>query len=210
MSAPSPPSPAPIRRLTAETVERIAAGEVVERPSSAVKELVENALDAGATSVSVHLRGGGLETIEVADDGEGILPGQLELAVERHATSKLPPLGPVESIASLGFRGEALASIAAVSRLRLTSRPRGTEVAEGIEVLGGKVIDRFAEPRAPGTTVDVDQLFFNTPARRKFLRSPAREQIEVLRTLEQLYLARPAVAVRLASESGDVASFPAA
>ena len=200
----------PIRRLAPETVERIAAGEVVERPASAVKELVENAYDAGATSISVHLRGGGVERIEVADDGTGIPPGELVLAVERHATSKLAPLGPVESISSLGFRGEALAAIAAVSRLRLLSRPAGADVAEGIEVVAGKVVERFAEPRAPGTTVEVDQLFFNTPARRKFLKSPPREQVEVVRTLEQLYLARPEVALRLASEAGELASYPAA
>jgi len=210
VSAEPPPPRAPIRRLTPETVERIAAGEVVERPASAVKELVENAYDAGAASVSVQLRGGGLERIEVADDGGGIPPEELALAVERHATSKLAPIGPVEAIVSLGFRGEALAAIAAVSRLRLLSRPARAEVAEGIEVVGGHVAERFAEPRAPGTTVEVEQLFFNTPARRKFLKAPPREQLEVLRTLEQLYLARPAVSLRLASEAGELASFPAA
>jgi DNA mismatch repair protein MutL len=198
-----------IRRLAPETVERIAAGEIVERPASAVKELVENAFDAGATSVSVHLREGGLRRIEVADDGTGIPADELELAVERHATSKLAPLGPVEAITSLGFRGEALAAVAAVSRLRIASRPPGTDVAEGIEVDGVAVVERFAEPRAPGTTVEVAELFFNTPARRKFLKPPAREQLEVLRTVERLYLARPAVAIRLASEAGELASFPA-
>ena len=209
MSGPASSGREPIRRLAPETVERIAAGEVVERPASAVKELVENAYDAGATAISVHLRGGGIERIEVADDGTGIPPEELALAVERHATSKLSPLGPVEAISSLGFRGEALAAIAAVSRLRLLSRPPGAEVAEGIEVVAGKVVKRFAEPRAPGTTVEVDRLFFNTPARRKFLKPPAREQVEVVRTLEQLYLARPGVALRLASEAGELASYPA-
>ena len=209
MSAAPTPGNARIRRLAPETVERIAAGEVVERPSSAVKELIENAYDAGATSVTVHLREGGLRRIEVADDGTGIPPDELELAVERHATSKIAPQGPVEAIVSLGFRGEALAAIAAVSRLRIASRPPGTDVAEGIEVVGGSVAERFAEPRAPGTTVEVVDLFFNTPARRKFLKTPAREQVEVLRTVEQLYLARPAVAVRVASEGGELASFPA-
>ena len=209
MSGPDRPPPRPIRRLDPATVERIAAGEVVERPASAVKELVENAVDADARSVSVRVAGGGLERIEVADDGIGIPPDQLELAVERHATSKLAPDGPVESIVSLGFRGEALAAIAAVSRLRLVSRAQGAEVAEGISVVGGAVAERFVVPRAPGTTVEVEALFFNTPARRKFLRSPAREQVEVVRVLAQQYLARPSVALRLTSEGGELASFPA-
>jgi DNA mismatch repair protein MutL len=199
---------APIRRLAPATVERIAAGEVVERPSSAVKELVENAYDAGATSISVRLAGGGLERIEVADDGGGIPADELGLAVERHATSKLAPDGPVEAIGSLGFRGEALAAIAAVARLRLLSRPPGAEVGEGIELRGGEVVGRFAESRAPGTTVEVEELFFNTPARRKSLRSPAREQLEVVRVLGQLYLTHPAVALRASSETGELASLP--
>jgi len=209
MSSRRPPRPV-IRRLDPDTIERIAAGEVVERPASAVKELVENAYDAGASSVTVRLRGGGLERIEVADDGTGIAPAELELAVERHATSKLAPDGPVEAIGSLGFRGEALAAISAVSRLRLLSRPPGADAAEGIEVVAGKVVQRLVEPRSPGTTVEVADLFFNTPARRKFLRSGAREQIEVVRVLEQLYLARPTVALRLLAEAGELASFPAA
>ncbi len=205
----SAPARTPIRRLAPSTVERIAAGEVVERPASVVKELVENAYDAGATSVAVRLAGGGLERIEVADDGAGIPVEELGLAVERHATSKLDPVGPVEAIGSLGFRGEALAAIAAVARLRLLSRPAGAELAEGIEVRGGEVVGRFAEPRAPGTTVEVEELFFNTPARRKFLRSPAREQVEVVRGLGQLYLAHPTVALRASSEGGELASLPA-
>jgi DNA mismatch repair protein MutL len=209
VSGPSRPVRVPIRRLAPDTVERIAAGEVVERPASAVKELVENAYDAGATAVSVQLRGGGLERVEVADDGLGIPRDELELAVERHATSKLSPAGPVEAITTLGFRGEALAAIAAVSRLRLLSRPPGTDVAEGVEVVAGAVVERFAEPRSPGTTVEVDELFFNTPARRKFLKAPPREQLEVVRTAEQLYLARPSVALRLTSEAGELASYPA-
>ena len=207
MSGPSPRRP--IRRLSPETVERIAAGEVVERPASVVKELVENAYDAEATLVSVRIGEGGLDRIEVADDGSGIPAEELELAVERHATSKLEPDGPVERIGSLGFRGEALAAIAAVSRLRLVSRPPGASAAEGIGLEGGRRTGTFAEGRSPGTTVAVSDLFFNTPARRKFLRSPAREQVEVLRALEQLYLARPSVALRLSGEAGELLNLPA-
>ena len=193
MTEAPPTSRRPIRRLSNETVERIAAGEVVERPASVVKELVENAVDAGASTVTVRLTGGGLERVEVADDGWGIPSGELELAVERHATSKLAPEGPVERIGTLGFRGEALAAIASVSRFRLLSRPSDREVAEGISVVGGVLAGRFRAPRAPGTTVEVEDLFFNTPARRKFLKGAPAEQVEVLQTVERLYLARPQV-----------------
>jgi DNA mismatch repair protein MutL len=191
-------------------VERIAAGEVVERPASVVKELVENAVDAGATSITIRIVDGGLERIEVADDGSGIPSDELELAVERHATSKLPPEGPVERIGTLGFRGEALAAIASVSRFRLLSRPPDREAGEGISVVGGAVAGRFSAPRAPGTTVEVEDLFFNTPARKKFLRSAAAEQIEVLQTVERLYLAQPQVALRVESEGRELGTYPPA
>ncbi len=210
MTAATSPVRTPIRRLSHETVERIAAGEVVERPASVVKELVENGVDAGANTVTVRIVDGGLERIEVADDGSGIPPDELELAVERHATNKLPPEGPVERIGTLGFRGEALAAIASVSRFRLLSRPPDRESAEGISVVGGAVAGRFSAPRAPGTTVEVEDLFFNTPARKKFLKSAAAEQIEVLQTVERLYLARPQVALRVESEGHEVGTYPPA
>ena len=203
------PTYPPIRKLAPETVERIAAGEVVERPASVVKELVENAVDAGATVVTVRIEGGGIDRIEVADDGIGIPPDELELAVERHATSKLAPEGPVEEIDTLGFRGEALAAIASVARLRLLSRPADREVGEGLSRVGGTAAGRFAAPRAPGTTVEVEDLFFNTPARRKFLKSPAAEQIDVTQTLERTYLARPKVTLRLEAEGHELAIYPA-
>ncbi len=205
-----PSAPSPIRRLSPTTIERIAAGEVVERPASVVKELVENAIDAGASVITVRTDGGGLDALEVADDGLGIPPSELELAVERHATSKLDPAGPIERIDSLGFRGEALAAIASVSRFRLLSRPPDREVGEGLSVVGGKVAGRFSAPRALGTTVEVEELFFNTPARRKFLKSAAAEQLEVLRTVERLYLARPSVTLRVESEGREVVTLPAA
>ncbi|HXW66926.1 MAG TPA: DNA mismatch repair endonuclease MutL [Thermoplasmata archaeon] len=199
----------PIRRLEPRTIERIAAGEVVERPASVAKELVENAIDAGAQRVSVRLDGGGLERIVVEDDGEGIPPEELGLAVERHATSKLAPDGPIDAIATLGFRGEALASIASVARVRLLSRPAGEEVGHGIRIEGGEVAGRFQAPRAPGTTVEVADLFYRTPARRKFLKSPAAEQLEIVRTLARVYLARPSVALRVSTGDLELAVYPA-
>ncbi len=205
---PAPAPRRPIRRLDAATVAHIAAGEVVERPASVVKELVENALDAGADRIDVRLEEGGRTLIEVSDNGDGIPEAELELAVERHATSKLAPDGPLERIESLGFRGEALASIASVARLRITSRSLDAEGAAGLSVVGGSVAGRFELGRAPGTTVEVRDLFFATPARRKFLKSPAAEQVEVLETLQALYLARPGASLSLSSEHREVARWP--
>ncbi len=208
MSGGGSPTRSPIRRLDPATVERIAAGEVVERPASVVKELVENSLDAGATVVTVTLEDGGLDRIEVADNGFGIPPQELALAVERHATSKLRPEGPVDRITSLGFRGEALAAIGTVSRLRIVSRTPEREEATGLSVVGGMVGRRSTRGRAPGTTVEVADLFFNTPARRKFLKSPAAEQVEAVATVERQYLAHPEATFRVRSDARDLALYP--
>ncbi len=209
MKSPAPER-RPIRRLPPETVERIAAGEVVEGPASVVKELVENAMDAGATEVEVRLEGGGLERIVVADDGWGIPGDELSLAVERHATSKLSGSRDLGHITSLGFRGEALASIAQVSHLRLFSRTPDTASARGLNVEGGRIESTFEVGRSVGTTVDVRDLFFNTPARRKFLRSPAAEQVEALATIERLYLAHPSVAITVIGGEEEIAQYPRA
>jgi DNA mismatch repair protein MutL len=200
--------PRPIRRLDEETVRRISAGEVVERPSSVVKELVENAVDAGAGEIRVRLEGGGLELIAVDDDGAGIRPQDLPLAIERYATSKLAGPAELDGIATLGFRGEALAAIGAVSRLRIISRPGGLGEAHGISLVAGHAAGAFVEGRAPGTTVEVRDLFFNTPARRKFLHAPASEQVEIAATVERLYLARPAVGLSLSNEHGELLRLP--
>ncbi len=198
----------PIRKLSAATVGRIAAGEVVERPASVVKELVENAVDAGATSVTVRIDGGGIDGIVVADDGVGIPEAELPLALERHATSKLTDEMELAEVGTLGFRGEALHAIGEVSRLLLLSRPDDSPAAHGIEVAEGRLLRRFTDARSRGTTVTVTELFRSLPARRKFLRSPAAEQVEITGTLDRLYLARPEVGLRLESAGREVFHYP--
>ena len=180
-----------IRRLPSHLVDRIAAGEVVERPASALKELVENALDAGARSVAVRLSAGGLDLVEVTDDGCGMAPAEMHLALERHATSKLPD-DCIEAVTSFGFRGEALPSIASVALFTLESRPRG---ADGWRIVVDHGVKTEEGPTAlpPGTRVRVERLFDKVPARRKFLRSPRAEYAACLDTVRRLAMARPDV-----------------
>jgi DNA mismatch repair protein MutL len=206
----APTDTATIRRLAPETASRIAAGEVIERPLSALKEILENALDAGARRIEVRVDGGLERGFQVADDGCGIAPDELELALERHATSKIGTLEDLDRLTSLGFRGEALPSIAAVSRLRITSRRSDDEAAAFIAVDGGQVTARGSASRAPGTTVEVAELFHNTPARRKFLHSPAGELRAALRLLEALGLAYPTVSLRLVVDERQRFDWPAA
>jgi len=181
-----------IRRLPSDLVDRIAAGEVVERPASALKELVENALDAGAKTVTVRLSGGGIGLIEVVDDGSGMAPRDMALALERHATSKLPE-DSIDRVTSFGFRGEALPSIASVSRLTLESREAG-EDGWRIEVDHGRKLAEGPAALPPGTRVRVEELFEKVPARRKFLRSPRSEYAAALDSTKRLAMARPDVA----------------
>jgi len=188
-----------IRRLPQTLVNRIAAGEVVERPASVVKELVENALDAGARRIDVTLRDGGRALIAVVDDGRGMSPAELELAVERHATSKLPDDDLVR-IRFLGFRGEALPSIGAVARLSLTSRPPGADSAWTLLVEGGDVHAPAPAAAAQGTRVEVRDLFYATPARLKFLKSPRAEFAQAVDTMKRLAMAHPHVAFGLADD----------
>ena len=202
--------PATIRRLSPETASRIAAGEVIERPLSALKEIVENALDAGAHSIEVRVERSLDVRFTVADDGGGIAASELELALERHATSKLSALDDLDRLASLGFRGEALPSIAAVSRLRLASRAAGEEAAAFVEVEGGALVERGFAAREPGTTVEVRDLFHNTPARRKFLNAPASELRAASRMLESYALAAPGTAWRLVVDGRERFHWPAA
>ena len=190
------PQPSPrIRLLPTGLVNRIAAGEVIERPAAAVKELVENALDAGARRIAVSLTGGGIERIEVADDGCGMDATDLALAVQRHCTSKLSDESLVR-ITTLGFRGEALPSIGAAARLHVTSRPHGAAHAHLIRVEGGAVQEPQPAPGAPGTRVTVSDLFFATPARRKFLKHPRTEGEHAELAVRRLAMAAPGVAFR--------------
>ena len=184
-----------IRRLPSHLVNRIAAGEVVERPASALKELVENAIDAGATRIAVRLAGGGIDLIEVADDGCGMAPDEMRLALERHATSKLPD-DAIEAVSTLGFRGEALPSIASVARLTLESRVRGTD-GWALTVDNGEVGGEGPAALPPGTRVRVEALFERVPARRKFLRSVRSEYAACLDVVKRLAMARPEIGFAL-------------
>jgi DNA mismatch repair protein MutL len=196
-----------IRRLPETLVNRIAAGEVVERPASALKELVENALDAGARSIVITLRQGGLDGIAVADDGHGIARDEMPLALERHATSKLPDEA-IEQVRTLGFRGEALPSIASVSRLSLSSRQSG---GDGWRLVCDNGVMSALEPAAmpPGTRVEVEGLFERVPARRKFLRSARSEYAACLDIVRRLSMARSDVAFMLEHDGRRVLSLPA-
>ena len=196
-----------IRRLPDHLINRIAAGEVVERPASALKELVENALDAGAMSIRIGLTGGGIGGLEVVDDGCGMTLDELRLAVERHATSKLPD-DAIEAVGTMGFRGEALPSIASVAVLTLTSRPAG---GEGwlLRLDNGQVVDDRPAAAPPGTRVAVEGLFARVPARAKFLRTERSERAACLDVLRRLAMARPDVAFRVESDGRTALSLPA-
>ena len=190
-----------IQTLPDHLVNQIAAGEVIERPAAALKELLENAVDGGARAIEVELAGGGAVLMQVTDDGRGISVAEMPLAIARHATSKIASFADLESVTSFGFRGEALASIASVARLSITSRPQGAPSAYRLKTEGGQ-----SEPSEPvsarlGTTVTVAELFFNTPARRRFLKSEATEYAHCLDAMRRLGLARSDIALQLTHNS---------
>lgn len=197
-----------IRRLDEALAGKIAAGEVIERPASAVKELVENSLDAKSESIAVELEQGGIRCIVIRDNGEGMDDDDLLVCVERHTTSKITLEPDLDRIATLGFRGEALASIAAVSRMRIISRPRGTQEAHEVRVVAQAVDGPFPAARAPGTTVEARELFFNLPARARFLGTPRTESLHANRAIRRLALARPAVSWSLTHGGKSVLEAP--
>jgi len=180
-----------IRVLDNNTIDRIAAGEVVERPASIVKELVENALDAGARQITISFEEGGLDLLSVEDDGHGIAFRDLPLAFERHATSKIATAADIMQVGSFGFRGEALASIASVSQVRCVSRVADEDLGGLIEISGGEITLREPAPRNPGSTITVRDLFYNVPARRKYMKSAQAEKRAIMKLMTQLALAHP-------------------
>ncbi len=200
----------PIQQLPSHLVNQIAAGEVVERPASVIKELVENSLDAGAQAVQVDVVAGGQKLMRVRDDGRGIDRQELAIALARHATSKISSLDDLEAVASLGFRGEALPSIASVARLSLSSRTAAADAAWQVEADGGRISKASPAAHPQGTTVEVHDLFYNTPARRRFLRTERTEFGHVEKWMRRLALSRPAIAFTLTHNGRTVLNLPAA
>src|SRR5580765_1439537 len=200
-----------IRLLPEQVANQIAAGEVIERPASVVKELVENSLDAGALRISVDIQAGGRSLVRVSDDGVGMSRDDALLCLERHATSKIQRAEDLAAIATMGFRGEALPSIASVSRFTLTTRERDSASPEGTQIIinAGKILEVKAAGSAPGTTVEVRQLFFNLPARRKFLRTEETEAGHIQHYLLLAALSFPEVAMTFVRDGRLVWQLPA-
>ena len=179
------------------TINQIAAGEVIERPASVVKELVENSIDARAKNVTVEIKNGGISYIRITDDGSGIMPDDMEIAFERHATSKIRKADDLDTVKSMGFRGEALASIAAIAKVELVSRTEQNDIGYKIDIQGGDIIDKHEEGCQKGTTITVKELFYNTPVRYKFLKKDFTESGYIEDTITRIALANPSVAIKL-------------
>ena len=185
------------------TINKIAAGEVIERPASVVKELVENSIDAGATKINIETKNGGITYIRITDNGKGFLPDDMEIAFERHATSKIREASDLETVTSMGFRGEALASIAAISDVELISKTADNEIGKRIEVKGGNVINFEDAGCSQGTTITVTDLFYNTPVRYKFLKKDFTEAGYIEDVVTRIALVHPEIAIKLVN-SGKV------
>lgn len=181
------------------TINKIAAGEVIERPASVVKELVENSIDAGATSISIETKNGGISYIRITDNGKGFMPDDIEIAFERHATSKIRKAEDLETVKSMGFRGEALASIAAISRVELTSKTEESSIGYKIIVEGGRIISKEEVGCPKGTTITVENLFFNTPVRYKFLKKDFTEAGYIEDAVTRIALVNPDIGIKLIS-----------
>ncbi len=197
-----------IRLLPDSLSNKIAAGEVVERPASVVKELIENSLDAGATDIRIEIEKAGISRIRIIDNGSGIAPDELPLAIQRHATSKISTEDDLFAITSFGFRGEALPSIASVSRFRIVSKRKEDEIARFIEVEGGHILNQGMTGAPDGTEVDVRDLFFNVPARRKFLKKPATEFSHIMDVVSRIFMLRPDVRVVLTHNGIEILNLP--
>ena len=194
--------------LDDNTINKIAAGEVIERPASVVKELMENSIDAGATSINVEIKNGGISYIRITDNGKGIAPDDMEIAFERHATSKIRQAEDLETVTSMGFRGEALASIAAISKISMTSKTAENEIGYKIEIEGGKIINKEEAGCPKGTTIVITDLFFNTPVRYKFLKKDFTEAGYIEDAVTRLALVHPEVAIKLINTGKTIIQTP--
>ncbi len=194
--------------LDDNTINKIAAGEVIERPASVVKELMENSIDAGATSINVEIKNGGISYIKITDNGKGIAPDDMEMAFERHATSKIRKAEDLETVTSMGFRGEALASVAAISKIAMTSKTIDSEIGYKIEIEGGKITNKEEAGCPKGTTIVITDLFFNTPVRYKFLKKDFTEAGYIEDAVTRLALVHPEVAIKLVNTGKTIIQTP--
>ena len=198
-----------INILPSHIFNKIAAGEVVERPASVVKELVENSIDAGATSVKIEVKNGGTTLIKITDNGKGIHPEDMPTAFAPHATSKIKTEDDLANISTLGFRGEALASISSVSKIKMTSATKDSETATCITLEGGKILSVTEAGEPQGTTIEVSDLFFNVPARKKFLKSQRSEEDAISSIVEKFILSNPNVSIKYFLNDKEVFNFNA-
>ena len=194
--------------LDDNTINKIAAGEVIERPASVVKELMENSIDAGATSINVEIKNGGISYIRITDNGKGIAKDDMEIAFERHATSKIRQANDLETITTMGFRGEALASIASISKIEMISKTAESEIGYKIQIEGGRIINQEETGCQKGTTITIKDLFFNTPVRYKFLKKDFTEAGYIEDAVTHIALVHPEIAIKLINTGKTIIQTP--